>query len=178
MTTQQQSHEAPAAQPSADSTLVITRTLNAPRELVFKAFTEAERLLEWWGPKGYDMQVISLDMRPGGTFHYYQRSPEGYEAWGIFVYQEVQAPERLTYINSFADSEGNVVRAPFSATWPLRVLSTMSFEEHDGKTTLHMHATPYEASPEEHAAFGGMVPMMNQGWDGTFEQLEAYLARA
>src|SRR5512143_3627345 len=65
-----QSSEARTAPAVADGELVITRVLDAPRDLVWKAWTEPERLMHWWGPKGFVMQTVKLDLRPGGVFHY------------------------------------------------------------------------------------------------------------
>ena len=100
--------------PSEERELVITRAFDAPRELVWKAFTESDRLSQWWGPKGFTMLVRALDFRPGGVYHYSMRSPDGHIMWGKFIYREIQAPERLVFVNSFSDEEGNIVRSPFS----------------------------------------------------------------
>jgi uncharacterized protein YndB with AHSA1/START domain len=158
--------------------LVITRTFDAPRELVFKAFTEPEHLKHWWGPKGYTMNVAKLDLRPGGVFHYSQRSPEGQEMWGKFVFREIVEPEKLVYTNSFSDEEGNTIRAPFSPTWPLEILNTLTFTEHEGKTTLTMRGVPLTATEEELKTFKAAHDMVQKGFAGTFDQLADYLARA
>src|SRR5205085_4388835 len=109
---------------TAAEEFTITRVFDAPRELVWKAITESERLMRWWGPKGFTMQVAQLDLRPGGVFHYSMRSPGGNDMWGKFVYREVVAPERLVFVNSFSDAEGNLTRNPFSPSWPLEILNT------------------------------------------------------
>jgi uncharacterized protein YndB with AHSA1/START domain len=110
----------------APKEFTITRVFDAPRELVFKAQTEAEHLSKWWGPKGYTMLVAKLELRPGGTFHYSMRSPEGHEMWGKFVYREIVAPERIVFVNSFSDESGATVRAPFAPDWPLEVLNMLT----------------------------------------------------
>ncbi|MFC4766492.1 SRPBCC domain-containing protein [Effusibacillus consociatus] len=159
--------------------LVITRTFDAPRELVFKAFTQSEHLQHWWGPKGFTMNVAKLDLRPGGIFQYSMRSPEGHEMWGKFVYREIAEPEKLVYVSSFSDAEGNTVRAPFSSissTWPLEVLNMLTFTEHEGKTTLTMRGGPINATEEEIKTFESMLESMQQGFAGTFDQLADYLA--
>src|SRR5580704_13391744 len=74
---------------TAGDEFAITRVFDAPREQVWKAFTESERLMRWWGPKGFTMQVAKLDLRPGGVFHYCMRSPDGRDMWGKFVYREI-----------------------------------------------------------------------------------------
>ncbi len=157
--------------------LVITRTFDAPRELVFQAFTQAEHLQHWWGPKGMTLSVSKVDVRPGGIFHFSMETPDGHKMWGKFVYREIVAPEKLVYTNSFSDEEGNIIRAPFSETWPLEVLNTLTFTEDNGKTILTLHGVPWNASKEEEQNFADMHGSMHQGFGGTFDQLDAYLAR-
>lgn len=98
--------------------LVITRTLAAPRELVFRAFTEAERLGRWWGPKGLKIEVQRLDLRPGGLFHYAMVHPDGTRWWGRFEFREISPPQRLIWINSFSDPDGGLSRPPFAPGLP------------------------------------------------------------
>jgi uncharacterized protein YndB with AHSA1/START domain len=76
------------------------------------------------------------------------------------------------------NKEGNTVRAPFSATWPLEVLNTLTLTEHEGKTTLTLRGWPYNATEAERATFDGMKESVQQGFEGTFDQLAAYLAQA
>lgn len=163
---------------SATFELVITRTFDAPRELVFKAFTESEHLQHWWGPKGWILSVSTLELRPGGIFHYSQESADGHKMWGKFVYSEIVAPEKLVFTNSFSDEEGNTIRAPFNQTWPLEILNTLTFVEHEGKTTLTMRGVPLNATEEELKTFEAAQEMVQQGFAGTLDQLADYLARA
>jgi uncharacterized protein YndB with AHSA1/START domain len=158
--------------------LVITRTFDAPRELVFKAWTESEHLKHWWGPKGFTMNVSKLDLHPGGVFHYSMRSPDGHEMWGKFVYREIVAPEKIVFINSFSDEEGNITRAPFSPTWPLEVLNTLTLSEIEGKTRLTLRGGPINATEEERRTYEAGFESMKQGFGGTLDQLADYLARA
>jgi uncharacterized protein YndB with AHSA1/START domain len=158
---------------------VATRVLNAPRDLVWKSWTEVERLKQWWGPKGFKVFHAELDLRPGGTFHYGMKSPDGHDMWGKFTYREIAAPARLVFISSFSDPQGNIARAPFPGlTWPLQTLSTVSLAERDGKTELTVRGAALEASAEEQATFDGMHESMRGGWGGTFDQLTDYLAKA
>ena len=166
-----------AAGPSAGE-LVITRVFDAPRALVWKAWTDAESLARWWGPAGFTITVASLDLRPGGVFLYGLRTPDGQEMWGKFVYREVTPPARLVFVSSFADAAGNTVRAPFSADWPLEVLSTVTLAEQDGKTTLTLHGVPINATDAERAAFAAGNDSMQHGWAGTLDQLATHLATA
>jgi uncharacterized protein YndB with AHSA1/START domain len=167
---------APAAGSAHD--FVITRVFDAPRELVFKAWTESERLREWWGPKGFAMLSLKLDLRLGGVFHYCMRAPNGSEMWGKFVYREIAAPERIVFVNLFSDEKGNLIRHPLSPTWPLEVLATLTLTEHGGKTTLRLQGRPINASEDERKTFEAGHKSMQQGFGGTFDQLAAYLAKA
>lgn len=158
-----------------ENDVFLTRTLDAPRELVWQIFTQADHLARWWGPQGCSTRVLHLDLRPGGLFHYAMTAPNGTSMWGKFVYREVVAPESLAFVLSFADSRANTVRAPFSATWPLEVLSQNLFTEAEGKTTVTMAAAPFNATEEERTSFAAGRESLKQGTNGSFEQLIAYL---
>lgn len=160
---------------SESKELVITRVLHARRELVFQAWSEAEHLRHWWGPKGFEIKVARLDFRPGGTFHYSMESGDGHRMWGKFVYQEIEAPERIVWFNSFSDEEGNVVRAPFGDSIPLEIRNAVTFSEKDGMTTMTLRSRPVNATGQEIGVFEGMFESMQEGFGGTFEQLADYL---
>lgn len=156
---------------------VISRVFDAPRELVFKALTDPEHMKNWWGPKGFKVIASSMDLRPGGTYHYGLQAPDGSKMWGRFVYREIAAPERLVLVNSFSDAEGGITRHPMSPTWPLEMLSIFSFEDAgDGRTKLTISWTPINATEEELSTFEKGRPSMTQGWTGTLAQLESYLS--
>jgi uncharacterized protein YndB with AHSA1/START domain len=156
---------------------LITRTINAPRDLVFKAWTDPDHFKHWWGPKGWSVGIWKMDVRPGGTLLYDLHSPEGLEMWGKFVYREILPPDRLVFVNSFADENGNVVRAPFSPTWPLQVLNTVTFSEQFGQTILTLLGAPVDATAEEWHTFQSLFDSMHFGFSGTFDRLDGYLAK-
>lgn len=155
---------------------VYTRVFNAPRELVFKVWSEVDHLKKWWGPRGFEWGTAKLDFRPGGVFHYSMRTPDGIEMWGKFEYREIEEPEKIVFVNSFSDAEGNKIRAPFSPTFPLEVLNILTFTDHEGKTTLTLAGGPIHASEEERNTYKGMIESLKQGFGGTFDQLSDYLA--
>jgi uncharacterized protein YndB with AHSA1/START domain len=158
---------------------VISRVLDAPRDLVWKCFTDPGHMQQWWGPKGVKILSSKMDLRVGGTYHYGMQTPDGTTMWGKFVYREITPPERLVFINSFSDESGGVTRHPLAPTWPLQMLSTFTFEKQpDGKTKFTIRWTPFEATEEERKTFDAGHASMTQGWSGTLEQLEAYLAKA
>jgi uncharacterized protein YndB with AHSA1/START domain len=161
-----------------DNDFVISRVFDAPRELVWKAFTDPEHMKHWWGPKGFTVRAANMDFRPGGSYHYCMRSPDGHDMWGKFVYREIVPPERMVFINSFSDEAGGLTRHPMSPTWPLETLSTFTFSEQEGKTTLTIRWSPYNATDVERKTFEDGRKGMHQGWTGTLDQLENYLAKA
>jgi uncharacterized protein YndB with AHSA1/START domain len=147
---------------------VMERIFDAPRELVWQAWTKPEHLAQWWGPKGWTLPVCKMDFRPGGVWHYCMRGPEGEESWGKAIYHEIIEPERIVYLDAFADEAGNPVEG-----MP-EILITVTFTEHDGKTKLTSRARFASAADLESVLAMGMVEGLTETWD----RLEAYLAQA
>lgn len=173
------SEDTSATEKATDSEFVITRVLDVPRDLVWKAWTRAERLAQWWGPKGFKIHVARLDFRPGGVFHYSMEAGNGHTMWGKFVYCEIAAPERMVFVSSFSDEAGNITRAPFfDGGWPLEVRNTLTLIERDGTTTLTLRGGPINATEDERKTFEANFDSMRQGFRGTFDQLAEYLAKA
>jgi uncharacterized protein YndB with AHSA1/START domain len=156
---------------------VLTREFDAPRELVWKAFTDPEHMKQWWGPKGATVTHAKIDLRPGGIYLYGMRTADGHEMWGKFVYREIVPPERIVFINSFSDANGGITRHPMSPDWPLELLSTFTFTEKDGKTTFTITWKPYNADEAGNQAFEAARKGMAFGWGGTLDQLTEYLAK-
>jgi uncharacterized protein YndB with AHSA1/START domain len=167
----------PNAAAQADE-FVISRVIDAPRSRVWKAWTDAKELKKWWGPKGFEVVSTKVDLKPSGIFHYLLRSPDGQEMWGKFVYREIVPEERLVFITSFSDETAGVTRHPMAPDWPLKMLSTVTFVETAGKTTIMVHWSPYEATEKERDTFEAGRASMKAGWTGTFERLDAYLGNA
>jgi uncharacterized protein YndB with AHSA1/START domain len=155
--------------------LIITRVIDAPPALVFAAWTEKQHLDRWWGPKGFTMVSSDIDLSPGGVFLYGMRAPDGGEMWGRWVFREIDPPRRIVFVSSFSNAEGEATRAPFSNDWPIETLSTVTFDEADGKTKLTLVGIPINANEVEHSMFESMFPSMQQGWGGTLDQLEEYV---
>jgi uncharacterized protein YndB with AHSA1/START domain len=158
---------------------VVERSFEAPRKLVWQAWTEPERLAQWWGPKGASIRVAKHELRPGGMFLYSMQHPMGGDIWGRFVYREITAPERLVFVSAFSDADGGITKPPFPQlgdTWPLEILNTLTLAEQGGKTTLTLRGGPINASEAERKAYAGMFGSMQQGFAGTFEKLAQHLA--
>ena len=163
----------------AQKSFVISRTFNAPREVVFDAFTKQEEMKKWWGPKGYTMFASKLDFRVGGTYHYGMHAPDGTPMWGKFVYREIVRPERIVFINSFSDEHGGVTRHPMALDWPLQMITTFTFEDlGGGRTKFTTTSAAFDATEAERAVFDANHDSMTGGWTGTLDQFEAYLAKA
>jgi uncharacterized protein YndB with AHSA1/START domain len=158
----------------AEQVVAITREFDAPREFVWKAWTECERLMRWWGPKGFTTPFCKIDLRPEGVFHNCMRSPEGRDYCGKGVYREIVEPERIIFTDFFVDAEGNQVPAThygMSADWPQETLVTVTFAEHKGKTKLTL----------QHSL--GSVPaserdLCQQGWSESLDKLAGDMAKA
>jgi uncharacterized protein YndB with AHSA1/START domain len=151
----------------------ITRIIDAPRERVWRAWTDPDLVKQWWGPKGFTSPVQKIDLRVGGEYLGAMRSPEGREYWSTGVYREIVAPERLVATDSFADEHGNVVPASYygmSGDWPVEMLVTVTFEEQDGKTKLTVRHSGLEAHSDTD------IQNMRQGWNETLDKLDEFLA--
>lgn len=157
---------------------VISRVLDAPRERVWQAWTEVERLKQWFSPKGFTVIAAKMDLRPGGTYHYGMRTPDGQEIWGRFVYREIVKPERLVWINSFSDKDGGLTTHPMNPAWPREMLTTVSFKDLGNRTELTIEWIPVDGSTGlEVGTFDKGRDSMKMGWTGTLDQFSTYLAK-
>lgn len=96
---------------AAEKEIVITRVFDAPRDILWKAWTDPEQVMRWWGPEHFTSPSCKIDLRVGGSYLFCMRSPEGQDFWSTGIYREIVEPERIVCTDSFADAEGNVVPA-------------------------------------------------------------------
>jgi uncharacterized protein YndB with AHSA1/START domain len=157
---------------------VTARVFNAPRELVFEAWTTREHLMQWWGPKGVKITTCKNDLRSGGVMHYCMRRADGTDWWGKWVYREIVRPERVEYINSFSDPQGRTTRHPLAPEWPEEIVTTVTFAEHNGGTLVTVTFVPLAPTEAERRVFDGGHDSMRGGWGGTLDQLGEYLSLA
>lgn len=143
--------------------LVITRVFEAPRKLVFRAWTDCEQVAQWWGPNGFTNPVCEMDVRVGGALRIHMRAPNGvvYPMTGVF--QEIVEPERLVFVSSALDEAGKSM---------FDVLTTVLFSEQQGKTTLTMQARVISATAQAPQYLQGM----EAGWNQSLDRLGAHLA--
>lgn len=155
---------------------VIVRRFDAPRELVWRVWTDAPHLARWWGPRGCTIGSVRLDLRPGGVFHYEMRMPGGPQTWGKFSFREIREPSRITFVSAFSDADGGLTRHPFAPGWPQEILNDVTFHEHEGQTTLILRAVPINASHAERRTFRDGQGSLAGGYGGMFDTLVEYLA--
>jgi uncharacterized protein YndB with AHSA1/START domain len=154
--------------------LILERVFDAPRELVFKAFSEAEHLKHWWGPRGWTLTVCNVDFRPGGIWHYCMKCIDenqgdfyGQESWGKAVYQEIVEAEKIVNVDYFSDAEGNEVEGMPSTQ------VTMTFVEHEGKTKLVSRGQYASAEALKTVLEMGMEQGISESFDRLSEHLQS-----
>jgi uncharacterized protein YndB with AHSA1/START domain len=150
----------------SDEEMLITRTFDAPRDLVWQMWASCEHLKHWWGPEGWSLPVCEIDFRPGGTWFYCMSGPDDMQSCGKGLYQAIKAPERLVYQDLFTDGEGNPMEG-----MPVAEI-TIEFTETDGKT-LVKNLVRYPTKQDRDAVLEMGV---EAGIDETWNRLEAYLA--
>jgi uncharacterized protein YndB with AHSA1/START domain len=150
---------------SEDRVLIITRVFDAPRTLVWKAFSDPFHLAQWWGPKGYTNPVCELDFRVGGHWHNVMRSPDGDEYPVDVEFIEIVPPERIVYRN--APPKGEV----WGDNPPPSFVRTITFEEVDGRTTLTLRAEFDTAADKQAVMRRGFVDGTNESYDRLGELL-------
>jgi len=143
--------------------LVLTRVFDAPRELVFKAWTDPKRVAQWWGPHGFTNPVCELDARPGGAIRIHMRGPDGTVYPMTGVYQEVVEPERLVFTSAALDEKGHPL---------FEVLTTVTFAEQGAKTKQILRARVIKSTAQAAPYLAGM----EAGWTQSLERLSAFVA--
>ncbi len=154
--------KASASLESSEWDLVLTRVFDAPRELVFKVWTDTRHMAQWWGPNGFTNPVCELDVRPGGAIRIDMRAPNGvvYPMKGVF--EEIVEPERLVFISSALDEKGNSM---------FDILNTVTFADQGGKTSLTLQARVIQAT----AIAPQYLKGMEMGWTQSLDRLGAHL---
>ena len=156
--------------PPSGREVVITRVFDAPRQLVWMAWTDPEHMKRWWGPQHFTSPSCTIDLRVGGTYLFCMRSPDGKDYWSTGTFREIVAPARLVFSDSFADPQGNIVSASYygmAPEFPMETLVTVTLVEDAGKTSMTMRHAGLPAGP--------MIDMTEQGWTTSFDKLAASL---
>lgn len=153
------------------------RTVAAPRDLVWRVWTDPEHLLRWSLPSGAKVRPLQARIARGGMLHSAVEGPDGKTMWSKWVFREVTSPERLVFVNSFSDAEAKSIRHPLSAEWPLELLTTVQFAEVAGGTQITIEWVPLDAAPAECVVFDAARPSMSGGWNGMLDRLDTYVSQ-
>jgi len=147
-----------AAAATAERELVITRIIDAPRALVFKAWTQPEHVARWWGPQGYITTFCAMDIRPGGAYRVCMRSPQGTDHWKRGTFREIEPPERIVFTFAWEDANGQPGH---------ELMTTVTFAEHGTKTKLTLHQALFETNERRDDHQGG--------WTSCLERFAEYM---
>jgi uncharacterized protein YndB with AHSA1/START domain len=163
---------------SGKEQFVINRSFDAPLEVLFEMWTNPKHFAQWLPPTGATMEILKGEMKPGSSIFYCMKGAHG-TMYGHVKYLEIEKPSRLVYTQQFADERGGVARHPMAPTWPETMLTTVRLEEEGAdRTRVTVIWEPYgKSSREEIEAFVQARSGMTQGWTGSFDKLEAYIAR-
>jgi uncharacterized protein YndB with AHSA1/START domain len=159
-----ENRSAEAVNRAPEKTVVISRVFDAPRDLVFAAWTQPEYLLRWFAPHGCEFHIERIDVRPGGGFHSCIRDGS-FECWCVGSYHEIVAPGRLVYTLAIADAQGNKV-TPASvghdARWPAETRLVVTFEDQGGKTRLTLQQDVSESLAKQTGAYPSWIEMLER----------------
>lgn len=155
---------------------MVSRAFRAPRKTVWAAWTSPDSLEQWFGPYGIAVEGLQMDVRPGGMLHYLMQHETG-PIHGRFVYSEVVEFTRMVSVHTFADAQANPVAAPHDASWPMELLTTLTFADVEDGTVVTFTWSPINATPDQEKAFGESVGAVVGGWGSVFDQFEQFLVR-
>jgi uncharacterized protein YndB with AHSA1/START domain len=168
----------PEAASDNERDFTITRVFDAPRKLVFQAWTEPKHMKQWWGPHAITNSVCEMDVRPGGKYRIVMRTGDGVEYPMKGIYREVVAPERLVFTNDLSEHPDewhkmiDPERLKGKGKPTLDGVTTVTFEEENGKTKMTVHMRFERAADRAaHVKFG-----MPRGWSESFERLGKLLS--
>lgn len=146
------------ARKDKDRELTIARIIDAPVALVFKAWSQPEHLMRWWGPKSFTCPSCRMDFKEGGAYRSSIRSPDGEEAWMVGHYKHIVEPERIVFTFAWEDADG--LRGP-------QTLVTVTLSPQGQSTKLVFHQAPFDSAEERDSH--------ENGWTECMQRLEAYV---
>ena len=155
-------------------TYVLERVFDAPRELVWKTWTDPELLTRWYGPR-VETIVHRHDLKPGGLW-LGEMKWDGNSNYQRVEFTEVDPPSRLVWLHSVSDAEWKVTANPMMPDWPRVLLTTVTFEDDGGQTKLRLTWVPHDATDAEIACFSGALAGLDKGWGAGMELLAELLA--
>ncbi|UUX51641.1 SRPBCC domain-containing protein [Nisaea acidiphila] len=154
-------------------TYILERSFDAPRELVWRTWTDPDLVHRWYGP-GVETVIHRMDVAPGGLWLTEMKMGGG-SGYQRVEYLEVEVPEKLVWLHSTADAEWNVAANPMMPDWPKTLLTTVTFAVNGPRTDLRLTWVPHEASDIEIACFAGAIEGLDRGWGSGMEKLAELL---
>jgi len=148
----------------SQSDLVLTRVFDAPRELVWKVWTDPAHLAQWWGPKGFSNPRCEWNARPEGSIRIDMRGPDGHVYPMSGVFQELVEPERIVFVSSALDEQGNSM---------FDILNTVTFADRRGKTEMTLRVRVMKATAQAPQYLKGM----EMGWNQSLDRLGEHIAK-
>jgi len=142
--------------------LTITRVFDAPRTLVFQAWTEPRHLVRWWGPRGFSTPSCEMDARAGSAYHFRMRASDGREVMWQGACKEIVPPERLVWTCTIRDPNGNLISA--------ETILTVTLEEQGNKTKMTLHQAVFDSVTNYQGH--------QNGWNESMSRLAEYLPNA
>lgn len=157
----------------------IHRTFQACPQKIFDMWVHPEHFSKWMGPMGADMELISANVKEGGSLHYHMKNADGSQMFGKVHYLKIQPSHFLQYTQNFCNKDGELCKPPFAPTWPDSMLTTVVFaEEEPGRTRVSLRWTvDGSANVAEKETFHSAKDGMTIGWTGSFDKLEEYLKK-
>ncbi len=157
---------------------IITRVLNAPMALVFKAWTDAEHLKHWNFPfPGVTCEYKTTDIKAGGSTLHKMVMPNGHEMWLLTKYEEIRPHDLVVFRQYMSDESGAIFPNPQMPDWPKEMRTTINLTEVDGKTNLELVWAPVNPTQAEADAFEMSRPNHQKGWGGGLDQLKVYVEK-
>ena len=153
---------------------ILDRVFNAPREMVWRAWTDPELLSRWYGP-GVDTIIHKFDLQPGGLWLNEMKWGENSDL-SKMTFQEVTPTEKLVWHHSSTDADWNVISNPMMPDWPRVLLSTVTFEDAGSSTNVRLSMVPIDATEAEIACFAGAMDGFGKGWGSGFAIMDEMFA--
>ncbi|TGK83764.1 SRPBCC domain-containing protein [Leptospira montravelensis] len=156
---------------------VINRTFKAKPNLVFEAWVNPNRFMRWLGPKGASMNFIKADVKEGGTSLWSMTTADGKTKFGTLHYKIINSSDLIVYIQNFSDKSGNLIKAPFSQSYPDKLLTTVRFyPDGSNRTKVVVRWEVFGiASDAERQTFQSLKQVMQIGWSDSFDKLGSIL---
>ncbi len=154
-----------------EDAIQIKREIDAPRDVVFKCWTEPERIIKWFSPRGFTTPYCTIDLRNGGIFRICMRSADGKNYWSKGIFREILTPHRIIRTDVFSDEQGHTVSPEKYGiiNWPQETIITVNFVERAERTEVTVNHTPIRAGKER--------DMCEQGWNECLDKLSDYLTQ-